>query len=69
MKNKPSVLIIKLGYSAEKLYNIGGFWAYKGGRRLHVKVSYGENNKYDYNALHRLDYHLIEFDQLHRVSE
>lgn len=62
-------LLIKLGYSPEKLYNIGGFWNYKGGHKQHIKVSYGENNKYEYNALHRLKYHLIQFDQLHKVSE
>ncbi|ADK81223.1 hypothetical protein [Sediminispirochaeta smaragdinae] len=62
-------LLIKLGYDPEKLYNIGGFWTYKGKNLEHVKVSYGENNKYDYNALHRLNYHLIQFNQLHKVEE
>lgn len=58
-------LLIELGYNPDLLFNIGGFWAYKGDKTVHIKVSYGENNAYDYNALHRLDYHLIDFNQLH----
>lgn len=57
-------LLIELGYDPSKVYNIGGFWGYDGDNKVHVKVSYGENNMYDYNAFHRLRYHLIDFNQL-----
>lgn len=59
-------LLIKLGYDPNMLYNIGGFWEYQGEKTVHVKVSYGENNAKEYNALHRLNYHLIDFNQLHK---
>lgn len=58
-------LLIKLGYDPNMLYNIGGFWEYQGEKTLHIKVSYGDNNAKEYNALHRLNYHLIDFNQLH----
>lgn len=61
-------LLIELGYDPEKLYNIGGFWAYQGDRTVHIKVSYGENNVHEYNALHRLNYRLIDFNQLHEKT-
>jgi len=58
-------LLLELGYDPGKVYNIGGFWEYKGEHKVNVAVSYGENNAKEYNALHRLDYHVIQFDQLH----
>lgn len=61
-------LLIELGYDPDKIYNIGGFWEYKGDHTVYIKVSYGENNMYDYNAFHRLNYHLIDFNQLHEKS-
>ncbi|NLJ57573.1 MAG: hypothetical protein GX339_01885 [Tissierellia bacterium] len=57
-------LLIELGYNPDLLFNIGGFWGYKGDKTVHIKVSYGENNAYDYNAFHKLNYHLIDFNQL-----
>lgn len=59
-------LLIELGYDQSMIYNIGGFWEYQGDNTVHVKVSYGENNAKEYNALHKLDYHLIDFNQLHK---
>lgn len=61
-------LLIELGYNPDLLYNIGGFWEYQGDHRVHVRVSYGENNQYEYNAFHRLKYHLIDFDQLTPIN-
>lgn len=61
-------LLIKLGYDPAKVHNIGGFWQYNGNHKVNVKVSYGENNKYEYNAFHRLRYHLIDFEQLTKKS-
>jgi len=61
-------LLIELGYNPDLLFNIGGFWGYKGDNTVHIKVSYGENNAYDYNAFHRLKYHLIDFDQLTKIN-
>jgi 3-mercaptopyruvate sulfurtransferase SseA len=57
-------LLIKLGYDPDKLYNIGGFWFYKGNKAVNIKVSYGDNK--EYYAFHRLKYHYIDFDQLHK---
>ena len=59
-------LLIKLGYNPDLLFNTGGFADYKGNNRLEIKVQYGENNSEEYNALHRLNYHLIDFEQLHK---
>lgn len=42
----------------------GGYWQYDGQKKVHVRVSYGENNAKEYNALHRLNYRLIDFGQL-----
>lgn len=58
-------LLIELGYEPSMIYNIGGFWEYQGEKTVHIKVSYGENNAKEYNALHKLNYHLIDFNQLH----
>lgn len=61
-------LLIKLGYNPNLLYNIGGFWKYKGDNVVPIRISYGENNQYEYNAFHRLKYHLIDFDQLTKIN-
>lgn len=61
-------LLIELGYNPDLLYNIGGFWEYSGDNVVHVRVSYGENNQFEYNAFHRLKYHLIDFDQLTEIN-
>ena len=57
-------LLIKLGYNPDMLYNVGGFWFYKGNKTVNVKVSYGDNK--EYYAFHKLNYHYIDFDQLHK---
>lgn len=62
------VLLIKLGWDAEKLYNIGGSWEYKGDHRFEI-ISYPEDaNEEPVMATWRADYAYIEFDKLHPVT-
>ena len=55
-------LLLKLGYNPDLLFNLGGFIDYKGNNAINIKVQYDGN---EYNALHRLKYHIIDFEQLH----
>ena len=59
--------LVKMGYDPKKIFVLGGFWTYRGSKTQHIKVSYGENNIYEYNAFHRLKYHMIKFDELHKI--
>ncbi len=56
-------LLLKLGYNPDLVFNIGGFADYNGENTLHVTVKSDDN---EYNAFHRLNYHLIDFKQLHK---
>ena len=62
-------LLVKMGYDPNRIFVMGGFWSYKGSNTLPIKVTYGEDNRYEYNAFHRLKYHMIKFDELHKNEE
>ncbi len=59
-------LLVKLGYDASRIYNVGGFWNYAGKHAVPVKTKIGDT---EYNAFHRLRYHLIHFAQLHKLPQ
>ncbi len=61
-------LLIELGWDAEKLYNIGGSWEYKGEHKFEI-ISYPEDaNEEPIMATWRADYAYIEFDKLHQIT-
>ena len=60
--------LVKMGYDPNKIFVLGGFWTYRGSNTLHIKVASGGANVYEYNAFHRLKYHMINFDELHDIK-
>lgn len=62
-------LLIQLGYDETMLYNVGGYWEYAaegpGANSVEIKTTV---DGVEYNAFHRLDYHYIDFSQLHPVE-
>ncbi len=59
-------LLIELGYDETMLYNVGGYWEYAaegpGENSIEIKTTV---DGVEYNAFHRLNYHYIDFSQLH----
>lgn len=62
MKN----MLIALGWNPEKIYNVGGYWYYKGSNNVQVKQE--KNDKTSY-ALWKVSYHNIDFSSLTEVSK
>lgn len=62
MKN----MLIALGWNPEKIYNVGGYWYYKGSNNVQVKEE--KNNKTSY-AFWKVSYHNIDFSSLTEVSK
>ncbi len=60
-------LLVYLGYDASKIYNIGGYWDYKGSNQVKVDVTYGDGFS-NYYAFHRLKYHIIDFTYLNEIT-
>lgn len=56
-------LLVALGYDASRIYNIGGYWEYKGANQIKIDVTYGDGFS-SYYAFHRLNYHVIDFSYL-----
>jgi len=61
-------LLVALGYNADKIYNVGGYWDYKGNNKIKIDVTYGDGLS-NYYAFHRLDYHVIDFNYLTPVAK
>ncbi|MBQ1468166.1 MAG: hypothetical protein IIZ27_06800 [Solobacterium sp.] len=59
-------MLVSLGWNADHIYNAGGFWFYEGEHAVSVKRE--ENGKV-YHDFHKLPYHHIEFNDLHRIGE
>jgi len=55
-------LLVSLGWDKDKIYDIGGYWYYKGKNKVEVK-----NDKYNSYDFWKLNYHNIDFDNLHEV--
>ncbi len=62
MKN----MLITLGWDKERIYNVGGYWSYKGNNIVQVKREI-EKEKYVYDFW-KVAYHDIDFDELHEVQ-
>lgn len=57
-------LLIKLGWDANKIYNIGAYWSYTGDNNIEVKRINEATISYDF---WKVPYHDIAFNQLHKV--
>lgn len=58
-------MLIALGWSANKIYNVGCYWSYEGDYDVRIKETSGED---DYYAFHLVDYKLIDFDYLTPIN-
>ncbi len=57
-------MLVKLGWNADKIYNVGGYWYYDSDNNVEVKnTKYGDTT-YDF---WKVPYHDIDFDSLHEV--
>ena len=59
-------MLISLGWDEEKIYNVGGYWYYKGKNNVVVKKEKNEEIKYDF---WKVTYHDIDFEGLTEVDE
>jgi len=57
-------LLVSLGWDQDKIYDIGGYWYYKGKNNVTVKNEKYGDVTYDF---WKLNYHNIDFDSLHEV--
>ena len=55
-------LLVYLGYDADKIYDVGGYWYYEGDNKVEVKSI--QNNETTYN-FDLVNYHDIDFESLH----
>lgn len=58
-------LLVALGWDANKIYNTGGYWSYKGENKVEVKRVDGDETIYDF---WKVTYHDIDFAGLHEVK-
>ena len=58
-------LLVSLGWDENKIYNIGGFWYYKGENKVDVKRTVDGKDYYDF---YKVTYHDIDFDSLTEVE-
>lgn len=58
-------LLVSLGWDAEKIYDVGGYWFYSGKNNISVKRE--ENGKVFYDFW-KVNYHDIDFDSLEEVE-
>lgn len=61
MKN----LLAKLGWDANKIYNVGGYWYYEGDHNVAVKTTRNGETVYDF---WKVPYHNLDFSTLHEVK-
>lgn len=61
MKN----MLIELGWDENKIYNVGGYWYYKGENNVLVKRVINDEVTYDF---WKIPYHDIDFSMLHEVN-
>ena len=53
--------LISLGWNADKIYNIGGYWYYRGKNNVEVKKTIDGKDTYDFDIV---PYHEIDFTKL-----
>ena len=58
-------LLVSLGGDKDKIYNVGGFWYYKGKNKINVKNTSKEKTTYDF---YKVAYHDIDFDNLTKIK-
>ena len=58
-------LLVSLGWDANKIYNVGGYWFYNG--KNNIKIKKEENGKITYDFW-KVTYHNIDFDTLTEVK-
>ena len=61
MKN----MLVSLGWNKNKIYNVGGYWYYKGDNNIEVKRKTKDGITYDF---WKVTYHDIDFANLHEVK-
>ena len=59
-------LLVKLGWDANKIYNVGGYWYYEGSNAVIVKTTHDGETVYDF---WKVPYHDIDFTTLHEVKK
>ena len=58
-------MLVALGWDASKVYDVGGYWFYKGDNKIEVKRKLSDGTvKYDF---YKVPYHEIDFDELTKV--
>lgn len=58
-------LLVSLGWEESKIYNVGGYWFYKGENNVEVKNTINGEVTYDF---WKVNYHNIDFRLLHEVK-
>lgn len=58
-------LLVSLGWNENKIYNVGGYWYYKGKNNVQIKNTSNEKVTYDF---WKIAYHDIDFDMLHKIK-
>lgn len=58
-------MLISLGWNENKIYNVGGYWYYKGKNNVIVKNEKYNKVSYDF---WKVTYHDIDFNNLHEVK-
>ena len=58
-------MLVTLGWDENKIYNVGGYWYYKGNNNVAVKNSYEDETTYDF---WKIAYHNIDFTTLHEIN-
>ncbi len=56
-------MLVSLGWDANKIYNVGGYWSYKGSHNVEVKRTINEKDYYDF---WKISYHDIDFNNLRK---
>lgn len=59
-------LLVKLGWNADKIYNVGGYWYYDGAHNVQVKTTRSGKTVYDF---WKVPYHEIDFGSLSEVKK
>lgn len=58
-------LLVALGWDGSKIYDVGGYWFYKGDNNIEVKRTLADGTvKYDF---YKVPYHKIDFSELTKI--
>ena len=59
-------LLVAMGWDANKIYNVGGYWYYEGNNSVQVKRELDGKTVYDF---WKVPYHDIDFSTLHKATD